>query len=40
MNPGAFRKGTIATVPSNTPTLSLMVKVPIDFPPITGSFVS
>jgi len=39
MNPGApFRNGMPATVPSITPTPSWMLKVPLEVPPMTGSF--
>eukprot|EP00451_Oxyrrhis_marina_P015939 CAMPEP_0204320024 /NCGR_PEP_ID=MMETSP0469-20131031/7423_1 /ASSEMBLY_ACC=CAM_ASM_000384 /TAXON_ID=2969 /ORGANISM="Oxyrrhis marina" /LENGTH=168 /DNA_ID=CAMNT_0051301267 /DNA_START=160 /DNA_END=667 /DNA_ORIENTATION=+ len=38
--PGAFKDGTSFTSPSITPYLpwSLTVQVPVDWPPITGSF--
>merc|ERR1719444_13400 len=38
MKPGADKNGTLATVPSMMPTPSVTEKVPLDFPPMTGSF--
>ena len=38
--PGAFKKGTIAHVPSNLPSPPAAAKVECDWPPMTGSFIT
>jgi hypothetical protein len=37
INPGAFRKGTSTTSPSNTAVLLVTVNVPVLLPPMTGN---
>merc|ERR1719491_43950 len=42
MNPGASKNETISTLPWKIPTFSVSStsKLPVDFPPMTGSFIS